>query len=309
MNTVIYARFSSHGQNEQSIEGQLHDCPAYAQQEGYVVIGEYIDRTKSGRFDARPDFLRMVKDAEKKHFEVIIVWKLDRFARNRYDSATYKARLRKYGVKVISAMENIGDNPEGIILEGPLESMAEYYSANLSQNVRRGQRETIAKGRWCGGQVPYGYKSVDGRLVADERTVPTIRYLFEQYAKGVSKREIIDALNERGVRTRTGRRLTLSSFQTVLNNPTYVGRHIWQGEVIEGCAGAIIDERTFNAVQTILKQRAKAMAAAKAKVEYQLQGKLFCGMCGARMIGESGRGKQGITYHYYTCGERKRQQL
>ena len=132
MNAVIYARYSSANQTEQSIEGQLHDNYAWAKQHGITVIGEYIDRALTGTKDQRPDFQRMIEDASRKQFEMVIVWKLDRFARNRYDSAIYKARLKKHGVKVVSAMENITDSPEGIILEGLLESMAEYYSANLS---------------------------------------------------------------------------------------------------------------------------------------------------------------------------------
>ena len=166
---VIYARYSSHNQTEQSIEGQLHDNYEFANREGYQVVGEYIDRAMTGRSDQRDDFQRMIHDASKKQFQYIIVWKLDRFARNRYDSAIYKSKLKKYGVRVVSAKENISDNPEGIILEGMLESMAEYYSANLSVNVKRGQRETLAKGRFCGGRVPFGYKIEDGKLVADER--------------------------------------------------------------------------------------------------------------------------------------------
>lgn len=305
MNAVIYARFSSYGQTEQSIEGQLKDCYAFAEREGYAVVGEYIDRAKSARSDDRPDFQRMVKDAEKKQFQAILVWKLDRFARNRYDSAIYKAKLKKHGVKVISAMENIGDSPEGIILEGMLESMAEYYSANLSLNVRRGQRETAAKGRWCGGQVPLGYKPVDGRLVADERTAPAIRKLFQMYVEGARKKDIVTAMNAMGLRNKRGRDFGESTCDWVLKNPTYVGRHTWNGQVIEGCADAIIDEATFEAAQRRLSRVARAPASAKAKVEYQLQGKVFCGYCGANMIGESGHGRSAI-YHYYTCSTRKK---
>lgn len=306
MNAVIYARYSHQNQNEQSIEGQLKDCYAFAEQEGYTVIGEYIDRARTGRSEDRPEFQRMIKDAEKKKFQFIIVWKLDRFARNRYDSAIYKARLKRYGVKVLSAMEKITDSPEGIILEGMLESLAEFYSANLSQNVKRGQRETMAKGRWCGGSVPYGYKVEDGRLVADERTAPVVRYLFEQYAAGVSKKEILKVLSARGVKSATGKPLGYSSFQHVLPSTTYIGKYIWSGQEIEGCADAIIDEQTFYKVQERLKAVARAPAAGKAKVEYQLQGKIYCGHCGARMIGESGYGRNGTHYTYYTCATRKK---
>ena len=187
---ATYCRYSSHGQTEQSIEGQLRDNYAFAEREGYTIVAEYIDRARTGRSDNRNDFQRMIADAAKKQFSVIIVWKLDRFARNRYDSAMYKARLKKYGVRVISATESLTDTPEGIILEGMLESMAEYYSANLSVNVKRGQRETVAKGKYCGGTIPYGYKTQDGKLVPDEKTAPVIRYVFEQYAQGTSKKEL-----------------------------------------------------------------------------------------------------------------------
>lgn len=141
-NAVIYARFSSHAQNEQSIEGQLRICYEYAKREGLSVIEEYIDRALTGRSDDRPDFQRMISDARKKAFQYVIVYKLDRFTRNRYDSAIYKHKLKQCGVKVLSAMENIGDNPESIILEAVLEASAEYYSVDLSKNKARaaGQR-------------------------------------------------------------------------------------------------------------------------------------------------------------------------
>ena len=146
-NAVIYARFSSHAQNEQSIEGQLRDCHAFAEREGLTVVGEYIDRAISGKSDDRPDFQRMIADAKKRAFQFVIVWKLDRFARNRYDSAIYKHKLKQCGVKVLSAMENIGDNPESIILEAVLEASAEYYSVDLSQKIKRGRHESAVKGQ------------------------------------------------------------------------------------------------------------------------------------------------------------------
>ena len=142
-NSVIYTRYSSYSQNEQSIEGQLRDCYSFAEREGYTVIGTYTDRALTGRTDNRPDFQRMILDARKRQFKYVIVYKLDRFARNRYDSAVYKYKLRQCGVKVVSATEGISDNPEGIILEAVLEASAEYYSLELSQKIKRGQRESI----------------------------------------------------------------------------------------------------------------------------------------------------------------------
>ena len=306
MNAVIYARYSSYGQNEQSIEGQLHDCRAYAEREGYAIVGEYIDRARTARSDDRPDFQRMVRDAERRQFQAVIVWKLDRFARNRYDSAIYKARLKRCGVRVLSAMENIQDSPEGIILEGMLESMAEYYSANLSANVRRGQRESITKGRFTGGVVPYGYTAKDGRLLLNERTAPIIRGVFERYAAGVPMRRILDDLSALGVKSATGLPLGYSSFIRCLKNPVYIGKLMRKGQEVVGCADPLVDEATFNKAQAQLRAVARAPAAAKAKVMYQLQGKAFCGICGANMVGESGRGCAGITYHYYSCAARKK---
>ena len=147
MNAVIYARYSSHSQTEQSIEGQLRDCYEYARRYDINIVGEYVDRAISGMTDDRPDFQRMIADAPKKQFERVIVWKLDRFARNRYDSALYKHKLKQYGIRVISAMENVGEGDESILLEALLEASAEYYSLDLKKKIKRGQRETIAKGR------------------------------------------------------------------------------------------------------------------------------------------------------------------
>ena len=306
MNAVIYARYSSHGQTEQSIEGQLRDNYAWAKQQGVTVIGEYIDRALTGTMDKRPDFQRMIHDAAKRQFELIIVWKLDRFARNRYDSANYKAKLKKYGVRVVSAKEAITDGPEGIIMEGLLESMAEYYSANLSQNVKRGLRESAEKGQFCGGLIPYGYKVVNKKLVPDEKTAPVIRYVFEQYAQGATKKEIIDELNRRGIRNKRGNPLCYTSFQHAMRMTTYIGEHIYKGKVLPGCAEPIVTRDVFEKVQKRLDNLAHHHGIARAFVPYTLQGKAFCGICGAPLFGESGRSHTGNVYSYYSCYNRKR---
>lgn len=304
-NAVIYARYSSHSQTEQSIEGQLHDAYEYAKREGYAVVGEYIDRAQSGTRDARLDFQRMIEDAAKKQFAVILVWKLDRFARNRYDSAIYKARLKKYGVRVVSVMERIQDNPEGIILEGMLESMAEYYSANLSVNIRRGQRENIAKGKFCGGAVPFGYKVENGRLVADEKRAPIIQEVFRRYADGRPMRVILDDLRARGIRGAGGGELHYNSFSRALINRTYLGEYQYKGETVAGLADPLIDQATFDRVQVHVAAMRRAPQANRAKVTYQLQGKCFCGHCGEHMVGESGKGRHGVVYNYYSCRNKK----
>ena len=305
VNAVIYARYSSHNQTEQSIEGQLHDAYQYAEREGISVIGEYIDRALTGTRDQRPDFQRMIRDAEKHQFQLVIVWKLDRFARNRYDSATYKAKLKKHGVRVVSVMENITDSPEGIILEGLLESMAEYYSANLSENIRRGQRESMAKGWYLGSPPPLGYKVENHRLVADERTAPIAQEIFRRYADGESPKDIAADLNGRGLRTRRGHEFRISTFDGMLVTTTYIGKHVYSGQVIEGLADPIIDEEIFNRAVQRRQQNRRAPAARRAPVRYLLQGKIYCGMCGNHMIGESGKSRSGDIHRYYSCAERK----
>lgn len=305
MNAVIYARYSSHGQTEQSIEGQLHDCYSFAEKEDIKIVGEYIDRALTGRYDDRPDFQRMIADARKKQFDYVIVWKLDRFARNRYDSAIYKYKLKQCGVRVLSAMENIGEGDESIILEAVLEASAEYYSRDLSKKVKRGQRETAMKGGYIGGTPPVGYLNVGKKVAIDEAKAPAIVYAFEQYANGASKKEIMQELNTRGVTTGKGKPLTYTSFQHALKNPKYTGEYEFNGIVMHNYP-ALISKELYDRVQARLAQVAHAPAAAKAKVEYFLQGKAFCGMCGARMVGESGRGKMGTVYNYYACGEKKK---
>ena len=154
---VIYAHYSTDSQREESIEGQIRECTAYAEKNGFTVVKHYIDRAVSAKTDNRPQFQQMIKDSERGIFDVIIVWKLDRFARNRYDSARYKTQLKRNGVKLVSATEVISAGPEGIILESVLEGYAEYYSADLSEKVVRGMTENALKGIYNGGTIPFGY--------------------------------------------------------------------------------------------------------------------------------------------------------
>ena len=263
-NAVIYARYSSHAQNEQSIEGQLHVCHEYAKREGITVIDEYIDRALTGRSDDRPQFQKMIADAKKRAFQYVIVYKLDRFARNRYDSAVYKHKLKQCGVKLLSAMENIGDNPESIILEAVLEASAEYYSVDLSQKIKRGRRESAAKGKFVGGGIPIGYKNVGGFLVLDDLIAPHIKWAFEQYAAGMSKRDILDEFNRRGLRNRNGKPFNYNALQHAFRSEKYVGVLEQSGVRVENGCPALIDRATFDRVQARLDLMAKHCAKNKA---------------------------------------------
>ncbi len=205
-NAVIYARFSSHAQNEQSIEGQLAECYNFAQRNDLRIVHEYIDRALTGTTDKRPEFLQMVEDSKRKGFQFVIVYQLDRFARNRYDSATYKAKLKKNGVRVLSAKENITDDASGILIEGVLESMAEYYSAELSQKIKRGIAISASKCKYFGGSVPLGYKVDEQKnFVVDEETAPLVKTMFEMFVGGRTYADIIRYMNGRGVTTSRGK--------------------------------------------------------------------------------------------------------
>ena len=304
-NAVIYARYSSHSQTEQSIEGQLHDAYAYAEKCGYRVIGEYIDRALTGKTDDRPDFQRMIRDAEKRQFQIVIVWKLDRFARNRYDSAMYKRILKKYGVRVVSVMENITDTPEGIILEGMLEALAEYYSANLSENIRRGQQESIKKGWFPGGAPPMGYRIAGHRLVPDERFAPIILEVYTRYGSGETLADISADLNARGYRTRRGREFTTGTFDRIIPNPAYIGQYQYGGVTVPDLCPAIIPEDVYQNALARRERNRRAPAARRSKIDYLLSGKIFCGSCGLPMIGDYGTSRHGYRCYYYSCTGRK----
>ena len=301
-NAVIYARFSSHSQNEQSIEGQLAECYAFAKRSDLHIIHEYIDRALTGTTDKRPDFLQMIEDSKKKSFQFVIVYQLDRFARNRYDSAIYKSKLKKNGVRVLSAKENITDDASGILIEGVLESMAEYYSAELAQKIKRGIAISASKCKFFGGSVPLGYKvDAEKNIIIDDDTAPVVKRMFQMLANGYNYVQIGNYLNEHGIKTSHGAKWNKNSFHSIFSNRRYLGKYIFQGKETDGGIPRIIDDDLFNQVQQVLAKYAAAPARGKAKVPYLLSDKLICGKCGAKMTGISATSKTGKLHHYYRC--------
>lgn len=300
---VLYVRYSSNNQTEQSIEGQLRVCKDFCARHNIKIVEVYADRATSASKDIekRVSFLKMIKDSEKGNFDAVVVYKLDRFARSRYDSATYKYRLRKNGVQLISATENISDDPEGIILESVLEGMAEFYSAELSQKINRGLRESAYKHNSIGGQIPLGYKTEGKKLVIDEETAPIVRQAFEMYAEGHSVAEICRTFNARGYKTSKGTRFGKSSFSKIFRNEKYIGVYQFHEYRAEDAIPAIIDKKTFDLVQARLKAVGKAPGQFKAKRVYLLSGKLYCGHCGSKMNGNCNT----TGYTYYECYGKK----
>ena len=304
---VIYARYSSHNQREESIEGQIRECKDFAARNDLTIIGEYIDRAISGKTDNRADFQRMIKDSERGQFQVVLVYAIDRFARNRYDSAIYKAKLKKNGVKVFYAKQNIPDSPEGIILESVMEGYAEYYSQNLAVHIKRGMKENALQCKVTGGTTPLGYRISENKTYeVDPAGAKIIREIFEMYAGGVSATQIVNYCNKQGYRTARGGSFNKNSLRTILLNDKYIGVYRYEDVEIEGGIPAIIDKELFEKVQATFHHNHAARARNKANADYLLTTKLFCGHCGSNMVGECGTSRNGETHYYYKCTDRKR---
>ena len=302
MKAVIYARYSSDNQREESIEGQIRECTAFAEKNGITILRHYIDRACSAKTDNCPAFQEMVKDSGKKLFDMVIVWKLDRFARNRYDSARYKAQLKKNGVKVVSATEVISEGAEGIILESVLEGYAEYYSADLSEKVIRGRTDNALKCMYNGGTLPIGFViDEEQRFQIDPLTAPFVLEVFKRYDEGATMKELRDWLNENGIRNKLGKPLNYNSIQHMLKNRRYIGEYQYRDVLIPDGIPAIVPKELFDRVQEKIEKNKKAPARHKAEDDYLLTTKLFCGYCGAYLCGESGKSRNGTIHHYYKC--------
>lgn len=307
MTAVIYARYSSDNQREESIEGQIRECTVYAEKNGITVVKHYIDRAISAKTDNRPQFQQMIKDSERKLFDIVLVWKLDRFARNRYDSARYKTQLKKNGVKLMSATEVISDGPEGIILESVLEGYAEYYSADLAEKVVRGQTENVLKGRCNGGRGTFGYTlDAERRFHIDPVTSPFVLEAFKRYKEGATMKEIRDWMNLEGVKNPVGGAMTYNSVEHMLKNRRYIGELKFRDIVVPDAIPPLVPMELFEEVQVKISKNKKAPARRKAEDDYLLTTKLFCGHCGALMFGESGTSRTGDVHRYYKCAAAKK---
>ncbi|MEG1752154.1 MAG: recombinase family protein [Clostridia bacterium] len=302
---VIYARFSSHTQTEQSIDGQLRECHAYAERNELNIIYEYIDRAISGTTDKRPLFQQMIEDSKKKQFDYVLVYQLDRFARNRYDSATYKTKLKKNGVRVISAKENISDDASGILMEAVLEGMAEYYSSELGQKVKRGIKESMSKGNFIGGSVNLGYKIENKKWVIDESESNIVKDIFNDYYNGIKGKEIADKLNNLNYKTKSNKHFDCNAVSKIIRSTKYKGEITHDGKVYRAIVPAIVDKHLWNCCNEMMDNVKHRQTKGNAGNEHILSGKLYCGNCGGLMTAESGRSKNGPVYYYYKCYERK----
>ena len=302
MKAVIYARYSSASQREESIEVQIRECTAFAEKNGYTVLKHYIDKAISGTTDNRPDFQQMIKDSSSRLFDTVLVLRTDRFSRDVADSAVYKQILKKNGVRVISVTENFGEDAVGQLMGRIMESMAEYYSNELREKVQRGQNVNAEKGIWNGGGIPFGLRvSQDQRLEPDPMTSPFVLEAFKRYDEGATMKEIRDYLNNMGITNGRGLPINYGNIQHLLSNRRYIGEYAYRDYVLPDAITPIVPLDLFERVQKRMVKNQKAPARAKAEDEYLLTTKIFCGNCGAYMCGESGKGRNGTIHRYYKC--------
>ena len=325
---VIYARFSSHNQREESIEAQERACREYAQRKGLQIIEVYADRAKSGTNSEREEFQRMIKDSSEKKFRYLIVHKLDRFSRNKYDAVIYKRKLRTNGVTILSVVENLDDSPESIMLETVIEGMSDYFSKNLAREVMKGLKESAYDCKHLGGIAPLGYdvNPETQKYVLNEAEAKIVKLIFEKYLEGWGYKKLLDYLNNMGYRSKRGRCFGKNSLSSILTNEKYVGRYVFNKRkektidgkrnhtlkpkeewiVIEGGIPAIIDQNTFDLVQDKLSRNKRKSGSFKAKETYLLSGLIFCGECGEAMHGNRHLdGRKKSNYSSYRCHGRE----
>ncbi len=280
INAVIYTRYSSHNQREESIEGQLKICHEYAKQNNINVIGEYADRAMTGTNDNRPSFQKMLEDSNKRAFQAVLVYQLDRFGRNMYEIAKNEYSLKKNNVCLLSAKENINENDaSNVMLKGVLMTMAEYYSVELSQKVKRGMGINAEKGLYNGGTIPIGLRvDKDHHYQIDEETAPIVRKIFEMYNDGHTIVQIKKYLETKGLK------YSSCKIRTVLGNKKYIGIYTHNGKETPNVIPQIIDNELFEDIQQKLEKNKHSRSRLKTKTEYILTTKLFCGNCKTMMV-------------------------
>ena len=299
-NAVIYARYSSDKQTDQSIEGQISVIESFAKNNGYKIINQYVDKAISGRTNDRPSFLKMIEDSENQEFQYVIVYKLDRFSRNRYYSAIYKHMLEENGVRVISATEYINpDSPDGVLFESLLDGYSEYYSKELAQKVRRGNAESRKKGQYTGGACIYGYKIVDKKYKVVKEQTKIVNEIFESVCKGKSLKSIANDLNDRMIKSSNGTPWNHEKIARIIKNKKYIGKAIFGSDVYTNIVPAIVDEKVFDKANLVLKRNSHGSRVSHEK--YFLSGKIYCPICGETYIGKSSTYSSGYKYHYYIC--------
>lgn len=295
---VIYARYSSTNQTEQSIEGQVHVCQDFAKRNNIIIVDSYIDRAISGTTDERDSFQRMLKDSNNKKWNYDLVYKLDRFARNKYEAAIHRKRLKDNGIKILSAMENIPETPEGVLLESLLEGMNQYFSEELAQKVSRGLHESRMKGH-CIGSVPFGYIKENKMLKINEEEALTIQQIYEEYASGKSILQISREFEIKNI-TMKGKKLIPDTIRDILQRKTYTGEYSVNGKVYDKIYPQIITKELFDKVQKRMDLTRYGCRKDNHEI-FRIKDKLYCGHCNRKMYPFSTKSRNGNCLRYYKC--------
>ncbi len=319
MRTAIYARVSSDKQDvDLSISAQLKALREYAIRNGHELVREFVDEAESGKTADRPAFREMVAMARRsqKPFDCILVWKYSRFARSRQDSIVFKTLLRKNGVRVVSINEPSDDTPTGKLFEAMIESLDEFYSANLGEEVTRGMRESASRGFYIGNFTPYGYRKVkvnDGnkerpKLVPEPHEAQVVARMFNEVLEGKGLKEILKGLNREGIAGPKGSEWIKTTVHGILTNEVYTGTLVWGRNSVRGlppihvenACQAIVSKEIFDNVQSMLKSRAPSYLHPKRTAShFLLSGIAKCGYCGKALIGHDAKNGQ---FTYYVCG-------
>lgn len=312
---IAYYRFSSHSQNEASIDQQREQAHAWADAHGYKIIREYEDAAMSGTRSDRPQYQLMLSEVKKLRPAVVILWKTDRLGRDRYELADAKRTLRMAGCKPCYVAEPTPDeSPESALMETVMDGLAEFYSRQLSVNIQRGMAYNAEHALYNGHKV-FGYTVDDEKhYIPDPKTAPFVKRMFDEYAAGKPMHEICDEFNEAGVRTVRGFSFNVKTMAKMLKNRRYIGEYQESGVTVDGGMPVLVEEATFEAAQARLLlnkrpgSRKEALVDEAGAPRYWLTGKLFCGECGESMQGVSGTSKTGAKHYYYYCKNQRRKQ-
>lgn len=301
---VIYARYSDEKQSDQSIEGQIRVCKEYALRNNLDVVDIYVDKAMTGTNDNRPDFMRMIKDSYKNRFDYVIVYRIDRFARDKYDSAIHNMTLKKNGVKRLSAMENISDGPEGVLMESILEGMAQYYSMELAQKVKRGIVDNLKKGKSIGGSDTLGYDVINNKYEINTKESLIVNAIFDLYIELKNTKSVVNLLSDRGLTDKKDRSINQNRVYRALHNEKYTGVYSLGDVTYNDIYPPIITKDKFDIVKSILHKNDRSPRSNAVDSPYHLVGKLYCGYCNHPMLADSSN-KPNKKYHYYSCKKNK----
>lgn len=301
---VIYARYSSHNQKEESIEQQVEECMAFALANNIQIIEVYADKAISGKTDKRSNFQRMMRDAEKQKFTAVVAYKSNRIARNMLNALTYESKLESFGIRTLYAKEEFGNTAAGRFALRTMMNVNQFYSENMAEDIRRGMADNAADCK-VNGRLPLGYKNVDGYYAIDEPNAAIVREIFERFLSKETFAGIAADLNQRGIKTGYGNLWNKCSFHRLLKNDNYIGTYHNSGVVKENGIPAIVTKEVFYAVQNELKEKKGLKGRRRESGDYLLTGKLKCGYCGSFMVGISGTSTTGATHYYYSCNDHR----